>query len=89
MIGFDLKQNKPLCCDASICIYNRGEDSSVLKSLVFWVLPTAAWLFTGLSCDFDLAMEMHMKMFVEVSLNLDVALQGQSVTQITLANGFS
>jgi len=25
-------------------------------------------------------MEMHMKMFVEVSLDLDVALQGQSVT---------
>jgi len=40
----------------------------------------AAWLVAGLSCDYNLAMEMHMKVFVEVSLDLGVALQGQSVT---------
>lgn len=56
------------------------EDSSVVSSLVAWVAPAAAWLVSGLSCQLNLAMEMHMNMFVDVSCDLDVVLQGQSVT---------
>jgi hypothetical protein len=61
-------------------MYSQIKHSSVVSSLIFWALPIAAWFFTGSSCDLTLATEMHMKMYVEVSMDLDVTLQGQSVT---------
>lgn len=45
----------------------------------------AAWFFAGWSCNVTIAMEMHMKMFVEVSMDLNVALRGQQMYQTALA----
>ena len=52
--------------------------------MVLYVVSTAAWVVAGFSCSLHIVMEMHMKMFVEVSLDWHVALQGQSVKPATL-----
>jgi hypothetical protein len=47
-----------------------------VSSLLCGVASMAAWLVAGLSCFLTLAMEMHMKIVIEISLDWHVALQG-------------
>jgi hypothetical protein len=57
---------------------------SALSSLFSNVVAAVAWFFlTGLSCvvSFDLAMEVTMKLHVNLSMALHVVLQGKSVSK--------